>query len=157
MQLIVEHIMFGPDGDAACPICTTFMNELSQPVLDRLADRETAYVLASRAPLAKLQAYQAEMGWPLPWYSSYGSDFNYDFQVTVDPSAGQPDHTDLPYAFLDLTALGRQESWEEPQGRARSCAGEWRPRAPSGASRRRPGRRRRGHRSACWCRAAAGS
>jgi predicted dithiol-disulfide oxidoreductase (DUF899 family) len=161
LQLIVQHIMFGPGWDAACPVCTTFMNELSQPVLDRLADRQTAYVLVSRAPLAKLQAYQAQMGWSLPWYSSYRSDFNYDFQVTVDPSAGQPthnyrpapdlpdgqrstekdgvscflrdggrvfhtysayarglDHTDLPYAYLDLTALGRQESWEEPRDRA---------------------------------------
>jgi len=35
----------------------------------------------SRAPLAKIQAYQRRMGWTFPWASSYGSDFNDDFSV----------------------------------------------------------------------------
>jgi predicted dithiol-disulfide oxidoreductase (DUF899 family) len=161
IQLIVQHVMFGPDWDAACPTCTNFMNELSPAVLDRLRDCQTAYVLVSRAPLEKLEAYQASHNWRLPWYSSYGSDFNYDFQVTLDERRRQVtynyrpradllnserssemdgvscflrdggeifhtysayarglDHTDLPYAFLDLTALGRQEAWEQPRGRA---------------------------------------
>ncbi len=161
MQLVVQHIMFGPDWDAACPTCTNFINELSPAVLDRLSDCQTAYVLVSRAPLAKLEAYRASKGWGLPWYSSYGSDFNYDFQVTLDKRREQVtynyrpradllhgegstemdgascflrdggeifhtysayarglDHVDVPYAFLDLTALGRQEAWEEPRGRA---------------------------------------
>ncbi|MFY9930288.1 MAG: DUF899 domain-containing protein [Streptosporangiaceae bacterium] len=161
MQLVVQHIMFGPDWDAACPTCTNFINELSPAVLDRLSDCQTAYVLVSRAPLAKLEAFRASKGWGLPWYSSYGSDFNYDFQVTLDKRRDQVtynyrpradllhgegstemdgascflrdggeifhtysayarglDHVDVPYAFLDLTALGRQEAWEEPRGRA---------------------------------------
>jgi predicted dithiol-disulfide oxidoreductase (DUF899 family) len=160
-QLIIQHIMFGPDWNAACPVCTNFINALSRPVLDRLRSRETAYALVSRAPLAKLEAYRARHGWTVPWYSSFGSDFNYDFQVTLDEAVpqvqynyrSQPDllggerscempgascflqdggeiyhtysayargldHTDLPYALLDLTALGRQEDWEEPKGRA---------------------------------------
>jgi len=111
MQLITWHIMMGPDWDAACPTCTTFMNELSPAALAWLRDCQTAFALVSRAPLAKLEAYQASKGWALPRYSSHGSDFNYDFAVTLD-------HTDLPYALLDLTALGRQEAWEEPKGRA---------------------------------------
>ena len=161
MQLVIWHVMFGPDWEAACPTCTNFMNELSPAVLSRLRDCETAFALVSRARLAKLEAYQASHGWTLPWYSSYGSDFNYDFAVTLDESVGQLtynyrpepgllggersaempgascflhdggeifhtysayarglDHTDLPYALLDLTALGRQEAWEEPQDRA---------------------------------------
>jgi predicted dithiol-disulfide oxidoreductase (DUF899 family) len=159
-QLIVQHVMFGPDWDAACPSCTQFTGELSGAVLERLRSRDTAYVMVCRAPLAKIEAYRAGRGWAVPWYSSYGSDFNYDFQVTLDPAAGQLqynyraepelvsdgpaempgascflrddgevfhtysayarglDHTDLPYAFLDLTVLGRQEEWEEPKGRA---------------------------------------
>ena len=161
MQLIIWHIMFGPDWDAACPTCTNFMNELSPAALARLCECQTAFALVSRAPLAKIEAYQASKGWTLPWYSSYGSDFNYDFQVTLDDSVGQLiynyrpepgllggerstempgarcflrdggeifhtysayarglDHTDMPYALLDLSALGRQEAWEEPKGRA---------------------------------------
>jgi predicted dithiol-disulfide oxidoreductase (DUF899 family) len=88
-QLIVQHVMFGPDWDAACPGCTAAVDEVSEALLAHLRSRETAFVLASRAPLAKLEAYQASRGWTVPWYSSYGSDFNYDFQVTVDGSTGQ--------------------------------------------------------------------
>jgi predicted dithiol-disulfide oxidoreductase (DUF899 family) len=112
-------------------------------------------------PREQLEAYKASRGWTAPWYSSHGSDFNYDFQVTLDASVPQlvynfrpePDllsderssemsgiscflrdgeeifHTYSVYArgteylgnaysFLDLTALGRQEDWEEPKGRA---------------------------------------
>lgn len=116
----------------------------------------------SRAPLAKIKAYRTSRGWTVPWYFSYGGEFNYAFQVTLDQSIPQlhynyrpePDllggerSTELPghscflrdggkifhtystygrgkeyapslYSLLDLTALGRQEDWEEPQGRAR--------------------------------------
>jgi predicted dithiol-disulfide oxidoreductase (DUF899 family) len=55
-------------------------------VLDHLGTRETTFVLTSRAPYAKLAAKAKERGWSIPWYSSYGSDFNYDFQVTLDAS-----------------------------------------------------------------------
>ena len=119
------------------------------------------FVLVSRAPLDKLEKYRAVRGWTIPWYSSYGSDFNYDFQATLDrdrqqlvfnyreqpdmvaddPSTEVPgfscflrdgdqvfhtystwargtDTTGSAYSLLDLTALGRQEDWEEPKGRA---------------------------------------
>jgi predicted dithiol-disulfide oxidoreductase (DUF899 family) len=66
MQLVVQHIMFGPDWDAACPSCTNFMNELSPAVLARLHGCQTAYVLVSWAPLGKIQAYQATKGWAWP-------------------------------------------------------------------------------------------
>ena len=88
-QLIVQHVMFGPDWDAACPGCTAAVDEISDALLAHLRSRDTAFVLASRAPLAKLDAYRASRGWAVPWYSSLGTDFNYDFGVTVDASAGQ--------------------------------------------------------------------
>jgi|HubBroStandDraft_2_1064218.scaffolds.fasta_scaffold363723_1 predicted dithiol-disulfide oxidoreductase (DUF899 family) len=88
-QLIVWHVMFGPDWDAACPTCTTFINELPDAVLARLNTLRTAFALVSRAPLAKIEAYRAAQGWTVPWYSSYGSDFNYDFEVSLDEAAGQ--------------------------------------------------------------------
>ena len=49
-----------------------------------LSARDTHFVLISRAPLAKLEAYRKKKGWKWPWYSSFGSDFNYDFHVTLD-------------------------------------------------------------------------
>jgi predicted dithiol-disulfide oxidoreductase (DUF899 family) len=161
-QLIVQHVMFGPDWDAACPGCTASIDELSDGVLTHLRSRDTTFALVSRAPLAKLQKYQASRGWTAAWYSSHGSDFNYDFQATLDRSIPQLEYNyraepeivsgdtttaEVPglscflrdgddifhtystyargtdslgntYSLLDLTALGRQEDWEEPKGRA---------------------------------------
>ena len=161
-QLIVQHVMFDPDWDAACPGCTASIDELSDGVLTHLRSRDTAFALVSRAPLAKLQKYEASRGWTVAWYSSHGSDFNYDFQATLDRSipqleynyrtepeivSGDTSTAEVPglscflrdgddifhtysayargtdnlggtYSLLDLTALGRQEDWEEPKGRA---------------------------------------
>ncbi|HZP82187.1 MAG TPA: DUF899 family protein [Chthonomonadaceae bacterium] len=50
----------------------------------RVALRDTTFVLISRAPLPKLEAYKASKGWNVPWVSSFGGDFNYDFHVTHD-------------------------------------------------------------------------
>jgi predicted dithiol-disulfide oxidoreductase (DUF899 family) len=54
--------------------------------LSMLYGHDTTFALISRAPLAKLEAYKAQKGWNVPWYSSFGSDFNYDFHVTLDES-----------------------------------------------------------------------
>jgi predicted dithiol-disulfide oxidoreductase (DUF899 family) len=160
-QLIVQHVMFQPGWDAACPGCTAAVDVISDSLLTQLRSRDTALVLVSRAPVAKLNAYRADRGWVVPWYSSGDTDFNYDFEVTVDESKGQVrynyedisdqiedgDAWDEPgyscflrdgdevfytystyargaeplipaYAFLDMTAFGRSEDWEEPKGRA---------------------------------------
>jgi predicted dithiol-disulfide oxidoreductase (DUF899 family) len=160
-QLIVQHVMFGPDWDAACPGCTAGIDEVSDGLLAHLKSRDTAFVLVSRAPLEKLEKYRGAKGWTIPWYSSHDSDFNFDFQATLDKARGQlvynyrhdpgvlgdEESTEVPgvscflrdggqvfhtystwargmdylggtYSLLDLTALGRQEEWEEPRGRA---------------------------------------
>jgi predicted dithiol-disulfide oxidoreductase (DUF899 family) len=88
-QLVVQHVMFGPDWDAACPSCTEFTSELTDALVARLRARDTAYAMVCRAPMAKIEAYRAGRGWAVPWYSSHGSDFNYDFGVTLDKAAGQ--------------------------------------------------------------------
>ena len=114
----------------------------------------------SRAPIEKIEDYKARKGWAFPWYSSFGSDFNYDFNVTLDESVAPPQYNYRPaqlegempgtsiflrdgdtvfhtyssyargaeatggsYYFLNLTALGRQEDWEEPKGRAGAAHG----------------------------------
>jgi predicted dithiol-disulfide oxidoreductase (DUF899 family) len=81
-QLIVYHFMFDPAWDNGCPGCTVYVNALGD--LSKLNERDTTFVLVSRAPLAKLEAYKAQKGWHIPWFSSFGSDFNYDFHVTLD-------------------------------------------------------------------------
>jgi predicted dithiol-disulfide oxidoreductase (DUF899 family) len=167
-QLIMYHFMFGPDWDEGCPSCTAGTDELSPGFLDHLHKRDTTYAMVSRAPLEKLERWKAAHGWDIPWYSSFGTSFNYDFGVTIDESVapaqynyrtraeyeamgskmfeteqpfempgqscflqvdGRVFHTYSQYArglestggsyyFLDLTALGRQEDWEEPKGRS---------------------------------------
>jgi predicted dithiol-disulfide oxidoreductase (DUF899 family) len=159
-QLAVQHIMFDPGWDAGCPRCTQFTNEFTDALVMRLRSRDTAFAMVCRAPVARIEAYRAGRGWTVPWYSSYGCDFNYDFQVTLDLARAQPyynyrvetlpdgerscelpgasfflrddgqifhtysayarglDHLDAANSYLDMTALGRQEAWEEPKGRA---------------------------------------
>jgi predicted dithiol-disulfide oxidoreductase (DUF899 family) len=89
-QLIIEHIMFGPDWDTACPGCTAFLDELAPAALTHMRSRDTAFAGVSRAPLAKIDAYRASRGWKFDWYSSHGSEFNYDFQVTLDEAVAPP-------------------------------------------------------------------
>lgn len=81
-QLIVYHFMFDPAWDKGCPSCTGYVDALGD--LSMLNDRDTTFAVVSRAPLAKLEAYRAQRGWSVPWFSSFGSDFNYDFHVTLD-------------------------------------------------------------------------
>ncbi len=84
-QLIVHHFMFEPDWDEGCPTCSFSADHIAFQ-LGHLHARDTTLAYISRAPIEKLTAYKARMGWTAPWYSSSESDFNYDFQVTLDPS-----------------------------------------------------------------------
>jgi predicted dithiol-disulfide oxidoreductase (DUF899 family) len=173
-QLIVGHFMFDPSWEDGCPSCSAGADEISNGLLEHLHARATTLVQVSRASIETIERYKARKGWTFPWYSSYGSDFNYDFQVTMDESvapveynyrtalehaqtgttmfvdAEQPfempgtsyflrdgdrvfhtysnfargaEMTGGSYYFLDLTALGRQEDWEEPKGRAAGAHG----------------------------------
>jgi predicted dithiol-disulfide oxidoreductase (DUF899 family) len=79
-QLLVYHFMFGPEYTAGCPTCSTIADGFDGSVV-HLANHDVTLGAVSRAPLAKLQAYKRRMGWSFPWASSFGSDFNYDFQA----------------------------------------------------------------------------
>ena len=81
-QLIVYHFMFDPTWDEGCPSCSLWIDNLGH--LAHLHARDTSLALISRAPLAKIEPFKKRMGWTFPWYSSFGSDFNYDFHVTMD-------------------------------------------------------------------------
>jgi predicted dithiol-disulfide oxidoreductase (DUF899 family) len=81
-QLLVYHFMFGPDYTAGCPSCSAIADGFDRSVV-HLANHDVTLSAVSRAPLAKLQAYQRRMGWSFPWASSLGSDFNFDFNVQL--------------------------------------------------------------------------
>ena len=85
-QLIVRHFMFDPSWDEGCPSCTAGCDEICGGLLGHLNTRDTSFAVIARAPLEKIEKYKASRGWTFPWYSSFGSDFNYDFHVTLDSS-----------------------------------------------------------------------
>jgi predicted dithiol-disulfide oxidoreductase (DUF899 family) len=83
-QLIVYHFMFAPEDDEGCPHCS-FWADNFDGIPIHLAQRDVSFVAISRAPLEKLQRFERRMGWSFPWYSSSGTDFNYDFNVSFTP------------------------------------------------------------------------
>jgi predicted dithiol-disulfide oxidoreductase (DUF899 family) len=140
-QLLLYHFMFGPNQEQGCDGCSMFVDQIGH--LAHLHARDTSFALVSRAPIAKIETYRERMGWAIPWFSSFDSDFNVDFGV--GPETPQPDvyqdgesfglsvfvrdgagvfrtyfttHRGVEalgsvWTFLDLTPLGRQENWED--------------------------------------------
>jgi len=108
-QLIIYHFMFAPDWEKGCMGCTGYVNALGD--LSMLNERDTTFVLVSRAPLPKLEAYKKLKGWTLPWYSSFGSDFNYDFHVTLDETIAP-----IEYNYLDKAELEKRNGPNVMQG-----------------------------------------
>lgn len=103
-QLIIHHFMFGPDWEKGCPGCTGHVDEIGD--LSLLEKRDTRYVIVSRAPIDKLEAYRKLHGWDFPWYSSNGSDFNFDYHVSF-----QAGYKDAEYNFAPR---GRDDEGEGP-------------------------------------------
>jgi predicted dithiol-disulfide oxidoreductase (DUF899 family) len=145
-QLIIYHFMFGPDWEEGCDGCSMVVDNMGHPA--HLHARNTSRVLVSRAPLEKLERFKKRMGWTIPWYSSFGSDFNYDFGVTTgnDEIFGLSvflregdsifhtyftngrgvEHLGSNWSYLDLTPFGRQETWEDsPEGWPQTPPYEW--------------------------------
>jgi predicted dithiol-disulfide oxidoreductase (DUF899 family) len=81
-QLLVYHFMFGPDYTAGCPSCSSIADGFDGFAV-HLANHDVTLSAVSRAPLAKLQAFKKRMGWSFPWASSFGGEFNFDFNVSI--------------------------------------------------------------------------
>ena len=81
-QLMVYHFMFGPDYTSGCASCSAIADGFNG-IAVHLANHDVTLMAVSRASLAKLQAYKRRLGWTFPWASSYGNDFNLDFNVQV--------------------------------------------------------------------------
>lgn len=80
-QLIIYHFMFGPDWKEGCPSCSLLADHFDGS-LPHLAARDVRFAVVSRAPLAQIEAFKKRMGWRFKWVSSYGTDFNFDYQVS---------------------------------------------------------------------------
>jgi len=101
-QLIVQHFMFGPDWNEGCPSCS-FRTDNFNGVDVHLAHRDTGFVLVSRGPIAKLEAYRKRMGWTVRWVSSLNNDFNFDFGVSF-----KPDEQDAKYNLDTKKPYGQE-------------------------------------------------
>lgn len=87
-QLLIYHFMFGPEWQEGCPSCS-YMADHFDGMSVHLAARDVAFAAVSRAPLAKIRAFQQRMGWRFRWVSSLGSDFNGDFGVWFPGNDGR--------------------------------------------------------------------
>ena len=83
-QLVVYHFMFDPSWDKGCLHCSFWADNFERNIV-HLNHRDVSMVAISHAPLAKLQAYQKQMGWTFKWLSAFDSDFNYDYFVSFRP------------------------------------------------------------------------
>jgi predicted dithiol-disulfide oxidoreductase (DUF899 family) len=95
-QLLVYHYMFGPDYTAGCATCSTIADGFSGFVV-HLANHDVTLSAVSRAPFAKIQAYQRRMGWTFSWASSFGNDFNFDFNVSFSEQQQREGSIDYNY------------------------------------------------------------
>src|SRR3954447_21295281 len=113
-QLIIQHVMFAPEWEGACSSCTASLDELAPGLVTHLRSRDTAFAAVSRAPYPKLVRYREGRGWTFPWYSAHGSDFNYDFHVSLDESVAPVrynyrDRDELVATGMDWLTTGSQE------------------------------------------------
>jgi len=144
-QLLLYHFMFGPNQDAGCTGCSMVLDQICP--IEHLHARDTSFVAISRAPIAKIEAYRQRMEWKIPWFSSFETDFSHDFGLgpkKPQPDRDQDgemfglsvfvrdgneifrtyftQHRGVEtlgpvWTLLDLTPLGRQETWEDsPEG-----------------------------------------
>ena len=138
--------MFDPSWEEGCDGCSMMVDNMGHP--SHLEARNTRLVLISKAPMEKLNPFQARMGWETPWYSSYFTDFNRDFGATTEAGethgysvflmennrifhtystwARGVEYLGSNWSYLDITPLGRQELWEDsPPGIAQTTTYEW--------------------------------
>jgi predicted dithiol-disulfide oxidoreductase (DUF899 family) len=111
-QLFVYHFMFGPKYQAGCPVCSSGADTYNGAI-PHLNARDVTLSLISRAPLDRLLAFRERMGWSIPWASSEGSDFNFDFQ------ASQPDEQAAAMAEAGVppaVELGAKQSGTDAAG-----------------------------------------
>ena len=133
-QLIIYHFMLEPGQDWICGSCSTLTDNLAEHTQAHLNARNARLILMARAPQSEIEVLRQRFGWPVPWYSSFGTTFNDDLGLenfglsvllrdgdevfrTYFTTARGVDRLRLDFNLLDLTPFGRQEQWEDsPEG-----------------------------------------
>ena len=150
-QLVVYRFFFEPGvagwPESGCGGCSFLADQVAH--LSHLNARDTTLAFVSRAPQANIERWKARMGWEIPWYT-LTDDFDADFGVDEwhgtnafirDTPAGTgegqifrtyfinnrgDEAMGTTWAYLDLTALGRQEEWEDsPEGYPQTPPYQW--------------------------------
>jgi predicted dithiol-disulfide oxidoreductase (DUF899 family) len=142
-QLVIYHFMLEPGQDSLCGGCCTLTDNFDNQSQSHLSARDTRLILMARAPQHEIEPVRQRMGWKVPFYSSYGTDFNDDlgleyFGLSVLLRDGDEvfrsyfttargvDRLRLDFNLLDLTPFGRQEQWEDsPEGWPQSETMGW--------------------------------
>ena len=127
-QLVIYHAMFNPETagpsttwtqDAPCFVCSYWMDNFNG-VTVHLNQRDITMIAVSLAPYAKLAAYKKRMGWTLPWYSSVGSDFNFDYHVSFkadELKAGSVEYNYRPKQWSMSEAPGISVFYKDEDGK----------------------------------------
>ncbi len=115
-QLLVYHFMFGPEYEAGCPSCSAIADGFDGSVV-HLANHDVMLWAVSRAPLAKLQAYKRRMGWTFPWASSFGGDFNLDFDTSITEEQQREGAVEYNYQRSELNVRALPEGVVESAAR----------------------------------------
>jgi predicted dithiol-disulfide oxidoreductase (DUF899 family) len=105
-QLIVYHFMLGPGWEAGCPSCSLLADHFDGAVI-HLAQRDVAFVVVSRAPLAEIEKFKKRMGWQFKWVSSFGNDFNFDYHVSASPQEKASGKVTYNYEVTDFPSEER--------------------------------------------------
>ena len=144
-QLVVYRFFFEPGvanwPESGCPGCSFLADQVAH--LAHLNARDTTLVFVSRAPQADIERYKARMGWDMPWYT-LTDDFDADFGVgewhgtnaflrdgdkvfrTYFVDSRGDEAMGSTWSYLDITALGRQEEWEDsPEGYPQTAPYQW--------------------------------
>ena len=144
-QLIVYRFFFDPDvkgwPERGCTGCSFLADQVAH--VAHLNARDTTLAFVSRAPQEKIQALKERMGWSMPWYT-VTDEFDTDFGVrewhgtnafirdgdkifrTYFIDNRGDEHMGSTWAYLDITALGRQEQWEDsPEGYPQTEPYQW--------------------------------
>jgi predicted dithiol-disulfide oxidoreductase (DUF899 family) len=111
-QLIIYHMMWRWDLDAGCPSCSFLIDSIGH--LSHFHAAGTTLAIVSRGPWANLRKFKERMGWAMPVYSSFGSDFNYDFHVTLDESVAPVEYNFEDKASLEKRGMGWATEGEQP-------------------------------------------
>ena len=125
-QLIVYHFMFGPDWKAGCPHCSRWADNFNG-IIVHLNQRDVTMIAVSRAPYAKLAAYEARMGWSFTWVSSHDTDFNFDYRVSFTPEELAKKQALFNYRIQDPGASIGRASASSARTRRAACSTPIRP------------------------------